>query len=108
MSACNLYQIAMGLVWACQILSTNINAIVAHNMNMLSIVAFVCISSFSSFGVVEELRCESQGSPFQEATTTSGLGIRPQYLRKLRKCVPSIRTYQKASTEVNLNTEFCV
>jgi hypothetical protein len=75
---------------------------------MLLTVTFTCIGSFSSFSGAEDLRCESQGSPFQKGTTTSELGIRPQYLRNLGKCVPSIRTFQKASTELNLNTKFCV
>jgi len=77
---------AMGLVQASQILiSTNIKTIIAHKINMLLTVTFTCIGSFSSFGGVEELRCESQGSPFQKGTTTSGSGIRPQYLRNLGK-----------------------
>jgi hypothetical protein len=75
---------------------------------MLSSVIYTCIGSLSSFGVVEDLRCESRGSSFEEDTTSNGLGIRSQYLRKLTMCVPSVRTYQQASTELNVVTSLCM
>jgi hypothetical protein len=66
MSVCNLYQIAMGLAWTSQILlSTNINTIVAHKMNVLSTVAFVCIVSFLLLVLLKTCGVSLSGLPFR-------------------------------------------